>query len=136
MNQTSVDANKEIAQIMKLKRNRERAVDSMKQVIKHSSGDPKRWRAAYNHFLKQRPDAAIEARQIAEYNKQRRLSTDKFGSMKIGRLTMSSPAWLFDMLRVTDPQYFLNLRHDEVLKPRHLRKLKSAFPEFFIPEVI
>lgn len=134
--QTKKQTDAEIKHIMKLRRNRERAIESMKQVLKHPSGTPQRWRAAYNHFLRQRPDAAVQARQIAEFNKERRLGTDKFGSMKIGRFTMSSPAWLLDMLRQTDPEYFLNLSHAEVLKVRHLRKLKAAFPEFFIPEVI
>lgn len=132
----TANADKELARIMKLRKNRERAVESMKVVLQHPSGTPERWRAAYNHFLRQRPDAALEANQIAKYNVERRKGTDKFGSMKIGRFTMSSPAWLFDMLRATDPEYWLNMPQQDVTKPRHLRKLKKAFPEFFIPEVI
>lgn len=133
---TKKQTDAEIKHIVRLRRNRERAVQSMAQIIKIPSGDPRRWRAAYNHFLKQRPDAAREAAEITKYNVVRRTETDKFGSMKIGRFTMSSPAWLTDMLQTTDPEYFLNLKHEDVLKPKHLRKLKAAFPEFFIPEVI
>lgn len=111
-------------------------VASMQHVLKYPSGSVKRWRAAYEHFLKQRPDARYEAQAIIEYNKERRTMLTKFADMEFGRLILSAPSFLNDVLRLTDPQYFAEFDQKDLTKPKHLRKLQEAFPEYFMPKEI
>ena len=121
---------------IKKKQHKQRHVQSMAQVLQLSSGSPKRWRAAFDHFLRQRPEAKIVAKQIADANYERRQFMDKFGDVKIGRLVLSAPPFLDDVLRLTDPEYFMNNDSVELTKPKHLRKLREAFPEYFLPKEI
>lgn len=111
-------------------------IQSMAKVLQLPSGTPKRWRAAFEHFLRQRPEAAYQASSIAKYNLERRKAMDKFGDAKIGRLVMSAPPFLDDVIRITDPEYFMNTDSVELTKPKHLKKLKDAFPEYFLPKEI
>lgn len=116
--------------------NRQDTIKSMEKVLSIPSGTPKRWRAAYDHFLRQRPDAKADAEEIAAYVKKRRQEMDKFASTKNGRMVQSTPPWLLRVLQNTDPEYFLSRSAKEFAETRHLRLLKQAFPEFFYAEVI
>lgn len=126
----------EIAYELKKKAKRDAAIASMKHVLSFPSGTSERWRAAYEHFLRQRPEARYEANYVASAVKERRTMIDKFGSTKHGRLTMSSPTWLLNVLRNTDPEYFIGKTAKQLSAAPHLRKMKKAFPEFFVPEII
>lgn len=121
---------------IKKKERRKGHVQSMKYVLSLPTGSSKRWRAAYEHFLRQRPEAALIARQVTEYNVEKRKMMDKFGDVKMGRLVMSAPPFLEGVIRLTDPEYFLNTDSIELTKPKHLRKLQAAFPEYFLPKEI
>lgn len=120
----------------KKEQRRKMAVANMEKVISFPSGSPKRWRAAFEAFLIQRPEALTICNEIADYNDLRRQEVGPLASTELGRLTMSAPEFLMPVIQSTDPEYFMQLRQKEVLRPSHLRKLKEAFPEFFIPEVI
>ena len=126
----------QLKQELRKQEKRKRAIQHIDSVIKHPSGSPKRWRAAFEHFLKQRPEAAPEAHAIAEMNKERRQTMNKFGDVKFGRLVMSAPSYLNDVIRITDPEYFIEFKQEDLTKPHHLRKLKEAFPEYFLPKEI
>lgn len=115
---------------------RKDTIKSMEKVLAIPSGTPKRWRAAYDHFLRQRPDAKADAEQIAEYVQERRQKMDKFASTKNGRMVQSTPPWLIRVLQNTDPEYFGGRNAKDFSEAKHLRLLKRAFPEFFYAEVI
>lgn len=115
---------------------RQAAIKSMAYVLSLPSGSPERWRATFDHFLRQRPDAAVEAHFVAEHVRENRKLMDKFASTKHGRHTMSTPSFLIDMLKSTDPEYFIGKGPKELSGARHLGKLKKAFPFYFYPEVI
>lgn len=116
--------------------NRQAAISSMKRVLSIPSGTAERWRAGYEQFLLQRPAARYEARYIADYVAERRKLMDKFASTKYSRMTMSAPAFLSMVLKLTDPEYFMSASPRQFVSAQHLRKMKKAFPEFFLPEVI
>ena len=126
----------QLKQELRKQEKRKKAIEHIDTVIKHPSGSPKRWRAAFEHFLKQRPEAVYEARAIAELNKERRRLMDKYGDVKIGRLVMSAPSYLNDVIRITDPEYFIEFKQEDLTKPQHLKKLKEAFPEYFLPREV
>ena len=121
---------------LKRKEKKKVHIQSMAQVLRLPSGTPRRWRAAFDHFLRQRPAAQLIASQVADFNREKRQAMDKFGDAKIGRLVMSAPPFLDDVLRLTDPEYFSNHDSVELTKPKHLRKLRQAFPEYFLPKEI
>lgn len=115
---------------------RKDTIKSMEQVVSLASGTPKRWRAAYEHFLRQRPDARADAEEIAAYVAKRRQEMDKFASTKNGRMVQSTPPWLIRVLQNTDPEYFGSRNSKDFSEARHLKLMKQAFPEFFYAEVI
>lgn len=115
---------------------RKDAIKSMEKVVSFASGTPKRWRAAYEHFLRQRPDAKADAIEIADYVQKRRQKMDKFASTKNGRMVQSTPPWLLRVLQNTDPEYFGSRNAKDFSEVRHLKLMKQAFPEFFYAEVI
>ncbi|MGV9002397.1 MAG: hypothetical protein ACOH18_05595 [Candidatus Saccharimonadaceae bacterium] len=115
---------------------RKLAIKSMEHVLSIPSGTPERWRAAFNHFLKQRPDAAENAIEIATAVQKRKQRINKFASTKNGRLTTGFPEWLMGLLRQTDPDYFSNKTSKGFASAKHLRLMQKAFPEYFYPEVI
>lgn len=115
---------------------RQAAIKSMEKVLALPSGSPERWRAAFKHFLAQRPEAIDEANFVAKEVYERRKLVDKFASTKHGRYLMSTPSFLLDVIRSTDPEYFIGKSAKELTRPSHLRLMKKAFPEFFVPEVI
>lgn len=126
----------ETAQPQATKINREAVIASMKRVISLESGSPERWRAAYRHFLKQRPEAAYEANFVAKKVQERKVMINKFGSTKYGRMTMATPSFLLGVLKNTDPEYFIPMKPMDLISTKHLTKMQRAFPEFFVPEVI
>lgn len=116
---------------------RKLAIKSMEHVLSFESGTPERWRAAFNHFIKQRPDAAENAMEIATAVKNRKLQiTNKFAATKNGRLVTGTPEWLIKLLRQTDPDYFNSKTSKDFASAKHLRLMQKAFPEYFYPEVI
>lgn len=115
---------------------RDAAIRSMKQVLKHASGTPERWRAAFIHFMHQRPDAQAEAAYIASEVVKRRRMMDDYASSAHGRAVMSQPSFLMQVLRATDPEYFINATAMDLVSETHLRKMKKAFPEFFYADRI
>ena len=112
------------------------AIKSMEKVLAIPSGTPQRWRAAFNHFLAQRPEAKDEAIAVAKSVAERRHDIDKFASTKNGRMAYSTPQWLLPVLRNTDPQYFESHSSKDFAGVKHLTLMKKAFPEFFYAEVI
>lgn len=126
----------EIKQINRMKKNRELAIESAKKVFALPSGTPERWQAGIKHFLRQRPDALPEYHAIARQVKLRKQEVDKFSSTKHARIVMSKPSWFDLVLKQTDPDYFLGHSPKYFVGAKHLRLMKKAFPEFFLPEVI
>lgn len=112
------------------------AIKSMEAVLAIESGTPERWRAAFNHFLKQRPDAEQDALEVARAVQEKKKRINKFASTKNGRLTTGFPQWLMGLLRQTDPNYFQNKSSKDFASAKHLRLMQKAFPEYFYPEVI
>lgn len=115
---------------------RDAAIRSMKQVLRHASGTPERWRAAFIHFMHQRPDAQAEAAYIASEVRKRKLLMNDFASSEHGRAVMSQPSFLMQVLKATDPEYFINATAMDLVSEAHLRKMKKAFPEYFYAERI
>lgn len=115
---------------------RDAAIRSMRQVVALPSGSPERWRAAFIHFVRQRPEAEAEAALIASEVAKRRKLMNEYASSKHGRAIMAKPSYLDAVLKSTDPEYFINLNAMDLIAERHLRRLKKAFPEFFYAEVI
>lgn len=108
----------------------------MRKVVSLPSGSPERWRAAFIHFVKQRPEAEAEAAVIASEVAKRRKLMDEFASSKHGRAIMAQPSYLMDVLKSTDPEYFINANAMDLISERHLRRIKKAFPEFCYMETI
>jgi hypothetical protein len=115
---------------------RDAAIRSMKQVVKHASGSPERWRAAFIHFMHQRPEAQAEAAFIASQVAERKKQMNDFASSAHGRAIMAQPSFLTAVLRATDPEYFINASAMDLISEAHLRKMKKAFPEYFYAEII
>lgn len=115
---------------------RDAAIRSMKKVVNLPSGSPERWRAAFVHFINQRPEAEAEAIVVASEVKKRKKMMDQYASSKHGRAIMATPSYLGAVLKSTDPEYFINANAMDLISERHLRRLKKAFPEFFYAEVI
>lgn len=122
--------------ISQIKSKREVNIKSMAKVLSLPSGSSDRWRAAYEHFLKQRPEAKEVDTAIRKQVKDRRVFVNKFASSKYSRQTMMTPAFLMSVLRNTDPEYFINIKNEELVSNAHLMKMKRAFPQFFLPEII
>lgn len=118
------------------KEKRDADIKSMSKVLALPSGSPERWNAAYKHFLQQRPEAKEIDIWIRKQVKARRVEVNKYASSKYGRQTMMAPAFLRSVLRNTDPEYFINIKSNELVEPKHLEKMKRAFPQFFLPEII
>lgn len=127
---------KQIRQQQAKKERRAIAVNSMGKVLSHPTGTPERWRAAYNHFLLQRPEAKPEADYIAAGVRERRKDMDKYASTKNGRMAYSTPEWLLLVLKNTDPEYFGSRTPKDFMGVKHLTLMKKAFPEYFYAEVI
>lgn len=115
---------------------RDASIKSMKRVVSHPSGSPERWRAAFVHFIKQRPEAEAEAIVIASEVAKRRKLMDQYASSKHGRAIMAQPSWLMPVLKSVDPEYFINANAMDLVSEKHLRRLKKAFPEFTYMETI
>lgn len=111
-------------------------------VFVHPSGSPERWRAAFLHLMNQRPEARAVSRQVAEMAAEKRnlfignkyaVTESKDGAI---RATMTLPPFLMDCLKLADPEYFIGKSHRQLSSGTHLKLMRKAFPEFFIPEVI
>lgn len=111
-------------------------IKSMENVLSKPSGTPERWRAAYEHFLMQRPQAKAEAEFVAKEVRERRKSMDEFASTKNGRMAYSTPEYLLDLLKSLDHEYFATRTAIDFAGAKHLNLMKKAFPEFFYAEVI
>lgn len=122
-----------VIELEKKKKIKAIAMASMANVLKIPSGSPDRWRAAYIHFLKQRPEAQVEAMAVTNHNNEIKLTLDKLGRTKHGRYVMSSPSFLLPVLRNTDPDYFIGADDNKLSGAEHLKRMKKAFPEFFLP---
>lgn len=116
--------------------NRDAAIKSMRKVLSLPSGSPERWKAAYRHFLKQKPEAKVEAAQCTQWCAMKRKSVNKFASGNGMRQLMATPSFLLPLLAQLDPDYFNNIKVDELSSAVHAAKMKKAFRQFFIPEVI
>lgn len=125
-----------VLEIERKKQAKEAAMKSMAEVLKLPSGSSERWRAAYLHFLKQRPEAQEQAVAITKYNNEVRLKMDRLGRTKHSRRILSSPQFLLPVLQATDPDYFIRGNDKRLGSTEHIKKMKKAFPEFFLPEEV